>query len=500
MVSIRKGIIYTTLAVLVIVLTSLTLVYATGYTPAEPSHKFLYADFIRGMAGASVIVNDRFNITSSPTFTASYSNSLDLFSTDTSPTTIPLLVTSSSLFAAGLYGAVVVTGPHVTALTINVNRTGIFKPSALTGKIYSGAMFGSPAEREIMLVNASYAAWGATDDAYYGFIAGTDPFAVGKAGAAGLVTPTRGGTLGTSNYGVYGQYDANVKGYLGSINYGAYGQYDTLRYGYLGGSLYGAYGQYDASNYGRLGSVNTGVYGLGSTYGVRGDATGVGDYGVYGYHNAAAGIGYGVTGQTLSSSGTGVYGYANNGAGGTAIYGFTTAAAAGYSGFFYGGQGVSIVSGGLCVDNDLACDPDVNGKGEINALVYNTGATDLAEKYSSLESLEAGDVVVIENRDHVKKSNKAFDKLAAGIVSEEPGIVLGVYDQGYPIALSGRVPVKASAENGAIEVGDLLTTSSTPGYAMKCRKSDDCFGAVLGKALEPLSSGKGKVLALVMLN
>ncbi len=35
------------------------------------------------------------------------------------------------------------------------------------------------------------------------------------------------------------------------------------------------------------------------------------------------------------------------------------------------------------------------------------------------------------------------------------------------LALTGRVPVKITGENGAIEPGDLLTTSSTPGHAMK---------------------------------
>ena len=35
------------------------------------------------------------------------------------------------------------------------------------------------------------------------------------------------------------------------------------------------------------------------------------------------------------------------------------------------------------------------------------------------------------------------------------------------LALMGRVPVKATAENGLIRPGDLLTVSSKPGYAMR---------------------------------
>ncbi len=384
---------------------------ATGYSSSTPSHKFLYADFIRGMVGASIIVNDRLNITSDPRFTASFSESLKLFSSDTSPTTIPLLVTSSSLFAAGFYGGIALTAPYITALSVNVNHTGAYKPSAFNGKVYNGAMSGV-AEREVILANASYAAWGATDDAYYGFIAGTDPFSPGKAGAAGLVSPTRGGTMGTLNYGVYGQYDSN-KGYLGSPSYGVYGE---------------------------------------------------------------AGI------------------------------------ATGYSGFFYGGQGVSIVSGGLCV-NSAGCDPDANGVGSITASnhIYahtSTHVSDFAEPLSltNKESVGAGDVVTIDpnNPEHLIKSAKPFDPLVAGVISslETAAFVAGTRKDGTtdkPLALAGQIYVKASAENGAIKAGDLLTTSSTPGHAMKCKKSDSCFGAVLGKALEPLSSGKGKILALVML-
>ncbi|MEK7590933.1 MAG: hypothetical protein AAB489_01865, partial [Patescibacteria group bacterium] len=47
------------------------------------------------------------------------------------------------------------------------------------------------------------------------------------------------------------------------------------------------------------------------------------------------------------------------------------------------------------------------------------------------------------------------------------------------LALAGRVPVMVSDENGPIRPGDLLTTSSTPGVAMKATKA----GPIIGKAL-----------------
>lgn len=61
------------------------------------------------------------------------------------------------------------------------------------------------------------------------------------------------------------------------------------------------------------------------------------------------------------------------------------------------------------------------------------------------------------------------------------------------LALMGRVPVKATTENGPIHPVDLLTVSSKPGYAMCCAKADECEGAIIGKGLE---RGEGKVLVM----
>jgi hypothetical protein len=66
-----------------------------------------------------------------------------------------------------------------------------------------------------------------------------------------------------------------------------------------------------------------------------------------------------------------------------------------------------------------------------------------------------------------------------------------------PVALLGIVPTKVSAENGPIQRGDLLVTSTTPGHAM--RADDPPPGTVLGKALEALESGTGVILVLVTL-
>jgi hypothetical protein len=67
------------------------------------------------------------------------------------------------------------------------------------------------------------------------------------------------------------------------------------------------------------------------------------------------------------------------------------------------------------------------------------------------------------------------------------------------MAVVGIVPCKVSAENGAISRGDLLVTSSTKGYAMRASDTKKLAGSIMGKALQPLASGKGKIEVLVTL-
>lgn len=96
------------------------------------------------------------------------------------------------------------------------------------------------------------------------------------------------------------------------------------------------------------------------------------------------------------------------------------------------------------------------------------------------------------------KSNQAYSTLIAGIYSTKPGFVGRKQPPTpesnateVPMAMVGRVPTKVSAENGAIKVGDLLVSSSAPGYAMKGTDRSKMLGAVIGKALGSLESGTG---------
>jgi hypothetical protein len=65
--------------------------------------------------------------------------------------------------------------------------------------------------------------------------------------------------------------------------------------------------------------------------------------------------------------------------------------------------------------------------------------------------------------------------------------------------LLGKVYCKVDAGYGAIAIGDLLTTSPTPGHAMKAEDPLKAFGAVIGKALRPLKEGQGLLPILIAL-
>jgi len=68
-----------------------------------------------------------------------------------------------------------------------------------------------------------------------------------------------------------------------------------------------------------------------------------------------------------------------------------------------------------------------------------------------------------------------------------------------PVALSGRVYCLCDASKEPIRPGDLLTTSTRPGHAMKALDQDRVPGAVIGKAMSSLDGGTGLVLVLVSL-
>jgi hypothetical protein len=103
-------------------------------------------------------------------------------------------------------------------------------------------------------------------------------------------------------------------------------------------------------------------------------------------------------------------------------------------------------------------------------------------------------------------STHSYDTSVAGVVSSNPGLLLGVAsDSKAKIATTGRVRVRVDATKSPIRKGDLLVTSDRPGMAMKSEPLDiggvklHRPGTLIGKALEPLASGEGEILVLLSL-
>jgi hypothetical protein len=181
------------------------------------------------------------------------------------------------------------------------------------------------------------------------------------------------------------------------------------------------------------------------------------------------------------------------------------------------GKGASGWFGGPGIAGDvLVFGADAKGTNAADAAVWIKGATgdvvlqnaDCAEDFEVEEhaNIEPGVVLSLSEEGPLTLSSTPYDRKVAGVVSGagglRPGIVLGRTKNAanrWPIALSGKVFCKVDARRSPIAVGDLLTTSPTPGHAMAARDHRRAFGAVLGKALAPLQSGVGLVPVLVAL-
>ena len=150
----------------------------------------------------------------------------------------------------------------------------------------------------------------------------------------------------------------------------------------------------------------------------------------------------------------------------------------------------------------------VSGTNTVKVLSI-TGGADVAEPFAmSGGEIPKGAVVVIDDAHpgQLKLSQRAYDKRVAGIVSGaggvNPGLTLSqreLVEGGQNVALTGRVYALADTANGPIEPGDLLTTSAIPGYAMKVTNTAKAQGAIIGKAMSHLETGRGLVLVLVTL-
>ena len=198
----------------------------------------------------------------------------------------------------------------------------------------------------------------------------------------------------------------------------------------------------------------------------------------------------------------------------------------------------TVTVGGTAAVFRVTAEGTVLADGAYYGQEFYSGSADVAEWIPISEPVEPGDVLELdpENPGHYRKSRGPCSDLVAGVVSTEPGFVLGAEVQGSEVdaatddtglstddsrlttpgsglptddsrvttpirallALIGIIPVKVTNEGGPIRPGDLLVSSSTPGYAMRWDQSDSPACSFVGKALEPLTDESGLILVLLM--
>ena len=319
-----------------------------------------------------------------------------------------------------------------------------------------------------------------------------------------------GTTLTASNTTPLGRGIEGIGGIIGvygnSTSFSGKGVYGSNSNPNIGFGVYGVSVGTDVGSAGVLGEANGGTNGSG-VYGTS--PSGVGVYGVSSNNDGVVGASStanksGVWGHNDVGSGVGVAGSSTNGFGVkgvsqnlTGVHGEAT----GTSGVNFGVFGRTLSPDGFA--------GYFQGKVAVSVLQI-LGGSDVAEPFESEEGmmLEPGTVMAIDP-DHpgkLKGSEEAYDHKVAGIVSGaggvKPGLTLkqeGVVEGKMLVAIAGRVYCKAEAISSPIEAGDLLTTSSMAGHAMKATDRDKSHGTIIGKAMSRLKDGKGLVLVLVNL-
>ena len=372
---------------------------------------------------------------------------------------------------------------------------------------------------------------------------------LGETWNAGINTVSNGlaitGTLDWSrsvirgvNYGtgpsVWGQnYSGSGNGVRGqnySSGIGVYGASES------GVGVAGSSGSVGVQGTGSItGVVGSGTNTSGPAYGVYGEtASNAGGSGVYGKASTTTGYADGVTG--LADAYSSVGGRFNNNGGGVALWASSDGSGADRATFrAHNANPAGGVTAYLTNNSTFATTHIENsGAGEVVFLKSNGGtflralnnvddpkfrldydgwgrsdagwttpASDFAEMFPAVKGLEPGDVLVIGPDGKLARSAEAYQSTVVGVYSTKPGFVGGSPVDGetgdtIPLAVVGIVPTKVSAENGAIQPGDLLVASATPGHAMKAG-SNPPQGTVIGKALEKLDAGTGAIKILATL-
>lgn len=168
--------------------------------------------------------------------------------------------------------------------------------------------------------------------------------------------------------------------------------------------------------------------------------------------------------------------------------------------FIYSPNSTSTQYFNICSDTDTVGTTANVTRLRLTLFEVDNSNADLAELYPSLEQdLMPGELLTMDPsiENGVVRTAASNDKSIIGVVSTSPALLIGGTNgtgTAVPVALTGRVPVLVSSENGPIRPGDPLTSSSTPGVAMKALAPGYVIGRAMGSFDGP---GEGAVIAFV---
>jgi hypothetical protein len=394
---------------------------------------------------------------------------LELANTSSGHTWNILSAASGNSEGAGNLGITDLTGKSTIWLEgLVVASANVSSGNAVTGKNTTTALYGTGIQGESTAQSGVGVQGSSTSTSCSVEVCA--PTGVSGTASGGLPTGVYGSATGSGSVGTSGISD-------------------------VGTGVTGAATATTGATVGVSGTVNSpsgfGVQGHGPDTGIQGIATSTDFFaaGVWGNATGASGTTRGVYGTSSSSGGIGIHGIGQTG------------------GQFETGSGSEIIGRGLGTTNFR-----VDDTGKVFADGgYQTGGADFAESFAvrgDRKHYEAGDLLAIDphGKRRITLSQRPYSKLVAGIYSTKPGLLGSVHSmfdaqlaKEVPLAVVGVVPCKVTTENGPIQPGDLLVTSSTPGHAMKGTQRARMLGAVVGKALESLEEGKGVIQVLVTL-
>jgi hypothetical protein len=311
------------------------------------------------------------------------------------------------------------------------------------------------------------------------------------AGGGGTSTPFTGGPVRAEATAPDGMAFFGHASNNGDVhNYGGYFTSDGQRGVGVNGTAMGTKGNGVEGT--ALGRQGTAICGYAKYEGAEGNTSDVPE------HYAGYFVAEGKAWQTGSGS---LRGFWNSGYG-TGIYA-------------KGGKYAANLDGNVRIAGSATIESNTTIKGRVyvqddagKTLVYLGPGMDYAEGFDVTDTGEvrSGMVLVIDpgNAGKLTLSTSAYDTKVAGIVAGAnrlgSGVRLGTGQFDQDVALAGRVYCNVDATGAAVQPGDLLTTSVTPGYAMKVSDHVRAQGAILGKAMESLELGKkGQILVLVTL-